>query len=530
LNGAQSTVRTLLRTLIVEDSAEDTLFIVRELQQSGYEVDFLQVDEAATFRAALEKPWDIVICDYNLPSFSGPAALEILAATEIDLPLLIVSGTIGEDAAVEAMRAGARDYVLKDSLRRLGPAVRRELGEARSRRARREAERALEHAQKLDSIGMLAGGIAHDFNNVLTCIIGGATLARRRARSDPALSKELDEILTEAHRGAGLVRQLLAFSRSQELRTQQINLNELVARLEGFLRRVLGVQIDFEVSFDPRISALAADVAQLEQVVMNLCINAREAMPRGGLLRIETGMAELDEVACRARPGAAPGRYVRLRITDTGAGLTPQQIEHLFEPFHSTQPSGRGNGLGLAVVYGIVRQHEGFIEVDSLEGRGTRFDVYIPSSGELEEPVQMILGAGPLGGIETILVVEDDPSVRGTLTRILESYGYRPIPARNADEAWSVFKGRWEEIDLVLIDVALPKVDGRDLYDAMVALRPAVKVLFVSGHAELGELARGARGPVELVKKPFRPDDLAAQVRRTLDVQPPAVRSLPDAD
>ena len=178
---AHATLRTPLRTLIVEDSADDTLLIVHELEQSGFQVDFERVDEPDAFRAALSKPWDVVICDYNLPAFSGPAALELLAETGIDLPLLIVSGTIGEDAAVEAMRAGARDYVLKDNLRRLVPAVRRELGEARSRRARRDAERALEHAQKLDSIGMLAGGIAHDFNNVLTCIIGGATLARRRA-------------------------------------------------------------------------------------------------------------------------------------------------------------------------------------------------------------------------------------------------------------------------------------------------------------------------------------------------------------
>ena len=255
---------------------------------------------------------------------------------------------------------------------------------------------------------------------------------------------------------------------------------------------------------------------------MNLCINARDAMPRGGLLRIETGMAELDESACRARPGATPGRYVRLRVTDTGLGMTEQQIEHVFEPFYSTKPSGSGKGLGLSVAYGIVRQHNGFIEVDSVPGRGTRFDIYLPSTGVLDDQMQMILGTGPLGGIETILVVEDDAAVRGTLIRILESYGYRPIPARNADEAWSVFRGRWEEIDLVLIDVSLPKVDGRDLYDALVALRPAVKVLFVSGHSDLGGTgARRTGAPSSLVRKPFRPDDLAAQVRRTLDVKPP---------
>jgi len=510
-----------LRALVVEDSEDDTKLVVRELERGGYDVTWERVDSADTFRAALAREWDIVVCDYSMPRFSAPAALEVLASCGGDLPLIIVSGAIGEDVAVDAMRSGARDYILKGNLRRLVPAIRRELREAEERRARRKAERALEHAQKLESVGALTGGIAHDFNNILTCILAGASLARRRVKNDQVLQKELDEIAAEAQRAAALVRQLLQFSRRQPLDRRSLDLNEIVARLESVFRRVLDERIELEVRLDRGLSPLMADFGQIEQVVMNLCLNARDAMPNGGILRIETRNARVEPPDCVRQPGMRPGKYALLSVSDTGCGMTSDVIEHMFDPFFTTKAPGEGTGLGLSVAYGIVKQHDGFIDVRSEPSRGTSFLVFFPVSLErrtqVAEPVKPV---SVIAGYETILLVEDDPSVRAALRRMLDSYGYTVLPATNGEEAWRIFVERTDEIDLVLLDVAMPKLGGRELYDALKALRAEVGILFVSGHGEARlDIRVLADQGADLLSKPFRPDELAAAVRRALDAR-----------
>jgi two-component system, cell cycle sensor histidine kinase and response regulator CckA len=520
-----------LRVLIVEDSDDDSELLRRELQRGGYDVTHEQVDTASAFRAALEREWDVIVCDYRMPSFSAPAAIELLGESGRDIPLIIVSGAIGEDVAVEAMRTGAKDYLLKQNLTRLVPAIRRELREAQERHARRQAERALEHAQKLESVGAFSGGIAHDFNNILTCILAGAALARRRARNDAALQKELDEITNEAQRAAGLVRQLLAFSRRQQLDRTNLDLNDVVSRLEGFFRRVMGAHIEFETRFDRALPLLNADVGQIEQVVMNLCLNARDAMQNGGILRIETRTTRVSPADCARHPGAAAGKYVTLSVSDTGHGMTPQIVEHIFDPFFTTKSPHEGTGLGLSVVYGIVKQHEGFVDVRSEPGRGTTFLVFFPIAAERRaQTAEPTRAPALVAGYETILLVEDDAGVRTALRRILDGYGYRVLAATDGEQAWQTFVQRTNEIDLVLLDVLMPKLGGRDLYDALKALKPDVNVLFVSGHGEGSiDLRALEQQGVDLLRKPFEPDELAAAVRRALDarrVEPP--RPQPD--
>jgi two-component system, cell cycle sensor histidine kinase and response regulator CckA len=510
-----------LRALVVEDSEDDTTLLVRELERGGYDVTCVRVDAADAFRAALSSEWDVIICDYSMPRFSAPAALEILGSSGSDVPLIIVSGTIGEDVAVDAMRSGARDYILKGNLRRLVPAIRRELREAEERRARRKAERALEHAQKLESVGAMTGGIAHDFNNILTCILAGAALARRRVKNDQVLQKELEEIAAEAQRAAALVRQLLQFSRRQQLDRRSLDLNEVVSRLEGFFRRVLDERIELEVRLDRSLAPLMADFGQIEQVVMNLCLNARDAMPNGGILRIETRNARVEPPDCVRQPGMRPGKYVLLSVSDTGVGMTPEVIEKMFDPFFTTKAPGHGTGLGLSVAYGIVKQHDGFIDVRSEPTRGTNFLVFFPIALERRvAPAEAVKPVSVIAGYETILLVEDDPSVRAALRRMLDSYGYTVLLATNGEEAWQIFVERTDEIDLVLLDVAMPKLGGRELYDALKALRSEVGILFVSGHDEgrLDIRALAEQG-ADLLSKPFRPDELAAAVRRALDAR-----------
>src|SRR5437773_582533 len=342
-----------LRILHLEDDPNDVELVGATLEADGLDCDRKVTSTREEFVSVLEQgnP-DLVLSDFSLPGFDGLSALEIARRRSRDLPFIIVSGTLGEEAAIDSLRCGATDYVLKHRLTRLGPAVRRALGEARERRERKQLEVQLRQAQKMEAVGRLAGGVAHDFNNLLNVIMGyGELLLERLAEDDPSRSK-IVEIRSAAERAASLTRQLLAFSRKQVIQPRVLDLNLLLAEMEKMLRRLIGEDVELSTRRPLALDRVRADPGQIEQFVMNLVVNARDAMPEGGKLVIEMANVELDDAFVRRHPGSRPGPFVMIAVSDTGVGMDAEVQSHLFEPFFTTKEAGKGTGLGLATVYG----------------------------------------------------------------------------------------------------------------------------------------------------------------------------------
>jgi two-component system, cell cycle sensor histidine kinase and response regulator CckA len=634
-----------LRLLLVEDSEDDAQLLVRELARAGFEPRVERVDTAAAMRSALDREtWDIVVGDYSMPQFGGAAALELLRARGLDIPFVIVSGTIGEERAVAAMRAGARDYVSKNNLKRLAPVMERELREAAGRRDRLRAEAALREsearhttlvqhapvgiycstpagrflsanhalvrmlgyesaeqllaldmgrdvyadpaerqrllerdsysdreydeveatwkrkdgrrltvqlsvravrdgtgqvvfyetfarditerrqlesqllqAQKMEAVGRLAGGVAHDFNNLLTVILSYSDLLLEDLPSDAPDREDVEEIRKAAIAASTLTRQLLAFSRQQVLQPRVLDVNEVIAGTEKLLGRLLGEDVRFTTTLAAKLGAVKVDPGQLEQIIMNLAVNARDAMPRGGRLTIETANVELDEAYVRGHPLAQPGRYVMLAVTDTGVGMDAATQARIFEPFFTTKEPGKGTGLGLATVHGIVKQHGGSIWVYSEPGRGTSFKIYLP---RVDEPVSphVATPAEAVGGSETVLVTEDVAAVRAVAKQMLERQGYTVLEAPDGEAAITLVEQYAEVIHLLLTDVVMPDVSGRELATRLQALRPHLKVLYMSGYTDDAIVRHGIlEEGIAYLQKPFTPDTLARKVRAVLD-------------
>jgi signal transduction histidine kinase len=505
-----------LRLLMVEDSAADAERVVRELRRAGYAATCERVQTAPALQAALQQgPWDLVISDYVLPSFSAPAALSLVQGSAPDLPFIVVSGAIGEETAVQIMRAGARDYITKDDLTRLGPAIVRELREAETRRERKQLEEQYRQAQRLEAVGRLAGGVAHDFNNLLTVIASRSQFLLQRLEPGDPSRREATLILDAAMKAAQLTRQLLVFSRGQLLQTMPLDLNTIVAEMEPMLRRVIGEQIALHTALAPALGRVMADQGHIEQVVMNLVVNARDAMREGGRLVIETSNVELDEAYCRSRVGARPGPHVRLSVSDTGVGMDAEVQAHLFEPFFTTKESG-GTGLGLAVVYGIVKQCGGCTSVSSEPAHGTAFTIHFPrvdTAAAPPEPPKPFTAA--LGGSETILLVEDEAEVRAVVGEILRAYGYTVLEARDGREALGLAGGHRGAIHLVMTDIVMPEMGGLELVRRLTPERPDVKVLYVSGYSDDSITDYAALGGAFL-EKPFTAPVLARKVREVL--------------
>lgn len=645
-----------LCVLIIEDAEDDVLLLVRSLRQAGFEPIYEVAENARSMRAALEKQsWDVIISDYALPQFSGPAALKLLQEIGLDLPFIIVSGTIGEETAVAAMKAGAHDYLMKSNLARLGPVVERELQEARGRRARKRAEAALgeseerfrqvissisdwiyvtkvtesgeqislyfsphvetltgypyenfitdwnfwpsvvihpddrataaeqaarlaggqnseveyrlirvdgeiiwvrdsakvesdgtrakiiygvvsnitgrkqleeqfHQTQKIEAIGRLAGGVAHDFNNILTVITGYSNLLLNRHPHDhDPERKDIEQIRKAAERATSLTRQLLAFSRKQVLQPRVLNLNTIVANLEAMLQRLIGEDIELVTILKEGLGQIKADPGQMEQVIMNLVVNARDAMPYGGRLIIETTQIELDEIYARQHLGAKPGPYVMLAISDTGHGMDAKTRSHIFEPFFTTKEPGKGTGLGLAIVHGIINQSDGHIWVYSELNHGTTFKIYLPrvevSLPPDNQPHPIL--ATSWQGSETILLVEDEESVRELAQRILVAEGYRVLEASNGEEALRVSEEYAGSIHLLLTDIVMPGgMSGRQLAAYLLALRPQIKILYMSGYTDDAIVRHGVLDAgIAFLQKPFTLNILMQKVRGVLDDQ-----------
>jgi signal transduction histidine kinase len=506
-----------LRALFVEDSPADAELLLAELRRGGFDVTCERVDTADEMRTALERAtWDLVISDFNMPAFSGMAALHILQSTGRDLPFIVVSGMVGEETAVAAMKAGAHDFLVKGRLARLVPAIERELRDAEERRTRLHLEDRLRQSQKMEAIGRLAGSIAHDFNNMLTAILGYAELMTEEVGPAHALSKDMAEIVAAAQRAAALTRQLLAFSRKQPLAVEPLDLTAAVRGVEPMLRRLIGEHIAVDVTLTDDIYPVLADTTQLDQVLMNLSLNARDAMTRGGVLTIETRNVEIDAAFVRDHPDAHEGPCARLTVRDTGVGMTPEILAQIFEPFFTTKERGHGTGLGLAAVYGIVKQLSAYIWVESEPGRGSAFHIdFAKTARPALAAALAATAAGRRAGHETVLLVEDEESVRHFAKTALERHGYRVLEAATGETAAAMIEAM-VPLDLVLTDVILPGMNGRELATAAKRVRPQARVLFMSGYADWPGEIRGRLddgSTVELIEKPFTAGALLAKVR-----------------
>jgi PAS domain S-box-containing protein len=385
----------------------------------------------------------------------------------------------------------------------------------------RALEAQLRHAQKMEAVGRLAGGVAHDFNNLLTVITGRSQLLLLKLQPDSPLRRDVELVEETAHRASALTRQLLAFSRKQLVQPRVVDLNEVVRGMETMLSRLIGEDITLATHLDPTAGCVRADPAQLEQMIVNLAVNARDAMPLGGRLTLETSFVRLDDGFARQNLGLRPGPHVRLVVRDTGVGMDSLIKTHLFEPFFTTKGPGKGTGLGLATVYGIVTQSGGAIRVDSEPGQGATFTIDFPrvdAPADLRDPG--IPAAAPQGS-ETVLLVEDEPAVRGLARDILHQQGYTVLEAADGDEALRVGREHGGPIHLLVTDVVMPQMGGRELSDRLKAGRREIKVLYVSGYTDDAILHQGvSETGTAFLPKPFSPSALAHKVREVLDAAP----------
>lgn len=621
--------------------------IVRELRRAGYSPDWRRVDTEAEYLKALESPADVVISDYSMPQFTGLRAVSILREREMEIPFVLVSGTVGEDVAVEAMRCGATDYLLKDRVARLGNAVARALEQRELRAQQRRALEALreseskfrqlaeniyevfwisnpskteviyispayetvwgrtceslyksplgwleavhpedrpgvaeaaatkqirgdydevyriqrpdgsvrwihdrafpvrngdgevyrivgtaeditEHrqleeqyrqSQKMEAIGLLSSGIAHDFNNILAIILMQTGLMKDE-QDLRKLAEQTREIEKAAQRAAELTRQLLLFSRRQIAKPRDLDLNDAVRNLSKMLLRAIGEDIQLQLSYSSAPVMIHADPGMLDQILLNLSVNARDAMPDGGRLLIETTTMEFDELSAMQSPRARPGKFACLSVTDNGTGIAPEHLPRIFDPFFTTKDVGKGTGLGLATVFGIVQQHHGWLDVHSQIGLGTTFHIYLPllETPKASSGFDTSFTALP-GGQETILVVEDERQLRTLIQVTLSRLGYHVLEAATGVQALEVWRNHHKEIDLVLTDLVMPDgLSGKELAARLLQEQPSLKVIYTSGYspdlvARNFELHEGEN----FLTKPFRAATLAETIRMRLD-------------
>jgi signal transduction histidine kinase len=578
-------MKSPLHILHLEDDPNDAALIQSTLEAEGITCATTCVQNRADFVAALEHGGiDLILSDFSLPAFDGFSAAELVCPKWPDIPLILVSGTLGEEQAIDSLKGGATDYVLKQHLSRLVPAVRRAMQEVEEQAERRRLEAQFIEAQKMEVIGHLASGVAHDFNNILAVIVGYSDLMMQELGPDDPLRKHVEEIQHASERAAGLTRQLLVFSRRQTVQPVVLDLNEVVKDLDKMLRRLIDENIELTTVPGKQTGRVKADFGYVGQVLMNLVVNARDAMPNGGKLTIATNNVTLDEnyspsgVGVCASPGGASlltpqgescgvsggtspeqvhpvrlpplshgagsstpqgkrthtgvipglpaeasakaGDYVMLSVSDTGTGMTDEVKAHLFEAFFTTKPKGKGTGLGLATCRTIVQQSGGHIGVYSEVGKGTTFKIYFP---RVEQPMDISTKPGetsPLPrGTETLLLVEDEPSVRHLTCRILELQGYNVLRANNGQDALHVAREhKGSPIRLVVTDVIMPLMGGKVMAEWLKTTYPDLKILFTSGYtddaiAQHGVLETG----VEFLSKPYTPAMLARKVREMLD-------------
>ena len=394
----------------------------------------------------------------------------------------------------------------------------RNVSRKQAEEALRKKEEEFRQSQKLEAVGSLAGGIAHEFNNLLQAIQAFTAFAIKGLAPEEQRYQDLQEVLQASARAATLTRQLLGFSRRQQFQPIDIEPNEILVSLEKMLRPLIGENIDLQLILGNRLGRWHADPTMIQQVVMNLCINARDAMPGGGRLLIQTEAAVLDAEDCRSNVNSRPGRYVRVTVSDTGAGMPPDVLGRIFEPFFTTKEIGKGTGLGLSMVYGVVQQHGGMIHVRSEPGQGSTFEIYLPAVEAAAEATVAAPPSAVRGGSETILMAEDDPLVRAALVRVLAEAGYRVLAAADGEEAVKVFAANSAAIGLVLLDMMMPKMGGREAHARIAEINPDTPVVYCTGYdSGLAKLDPAAAAALCVVQKPVDPPVLLTTIRETLD-------------
>ena len=514
-------MKSPLNILHLEDNPTDSALVKSTLEADGIVCATTCVQTHDEFVAALERgDIDLILSDFTLPTFDGLLALKIAQAKWPSIPLIFVSGTLGEERAIDSLKNGAKDYVLKGHLNRLVPAVRRALQDMEDRVAHKKLEAQFIEAQKMEVVGHLASGIAHDFNNILAVIMGYGNLIASELGPDSPLRKYTEEIQHASERAARLTQQLLVFSRKQTVLPVVLDLNAVVKDLDKMLRRLIDENIEMTMVPGREIGHIRADSGHIGQVLMNLVVNARDAMPGGGRIIIATESVTLDENHMRKHPGAMPGNYVLLSVNDTGTGMTDEVKAHLFEAFFTTKPLGKGTGLGLTTCQTIVEQSAGHIDVYSEVGKGTTFKIYFPRVEQALYVVARPIQPGPLPrGTETLLVVEDEPSVRHLAHGVLEAQGYEVLSAANGQDALHVaHQHKGSPIRLVITDVIMPLMGGKAMAEWLKTTYPDLKILFTSGYTDDtitygGVLETG----IEFLGKPYTPATLVHKVREMLD-------------
>jgi signal transduction histidine kinase len=554
------------RILIVDDKEENLYYLRTLLSGHGHDVETARHGAEALVMAR-QSPPDLVISDLLMPVMDGYTLLRHWRADPhlARIPFIVFTATYTElEDERLALQLGADAFLLKpsepedflerirevqasvaasvpvppkfpvddekDLLKTYSETLIRKLEEKtlelqetnraleRDMAERTRLESQLLQSQKLEAVGRLAGGVAHDFNNLLGVIMGHAELLMAEASDDQRF--EIEQILEATQRAAGLTRQLLAFSRRQIVDPKALDLNVLVAEMEKMLRRLLGEDIELSISQGSGVASVRADPGQLEQVVMNLAINARDAMPLGGRLSLETSQIEVGKEApiADAREEIAPGRYVQLEVRDTGTGIEERLLANIFEPFFTTKEPGKGTGLGLAMVYGIVKQSGGHVWVSSEVGRGTQFTICLPLIDEAPVGREARSKVRSRGGEETVLLVEDETPLLAIARRILADHGYRVLGAAGSQEALALAQDYPDEIHLLIADVVMPRMNGRALAESLVAGRPRLRVLYISGYTDDVIAHRGVLAPgTRFLAKPFTGEQLLARVREALD-------------
>ncbi len=521
-----STAEKEIRVLLLEDRPADAEVVLQELRRAGFKPRWLRVENEADFAANLSADLDLVLADYRLPLYDGLSALHRMQERGLDVPFILVSAVLSDEVAAQCIKNGVTDYLRKGNLDRLGLAVTNALQERRLRSEQQRIEEQLRQAQKLETIGQLAGGVAHDFNNVL-CVINGRTSMLLEDMTLPQPVRDsLKEIYTAGGRAAALTRQLLLFSRRQAITRIAVNLNKIVEELGKMLGRLIGEHISISLELAPNLPSVEADPGMMEQVLINLGVNARDAMAgRGGRLTIATSPIELSTEDVRGRPAARTGQFVCLQVTDTGCGIPANVMPRIFEPFFTTKSEGRGTGLGLSTVFGIVGQHQGWIDVASTVGVGTTFSIYLPVAAQVEPCALQLDGVEMKvpGGTETILVVEDEASVRDFAVSALQLHGYRVLQATSGRHALEVWERHMNDIKLLLTDLVMPDdMTGPELAAAMQAGKPELHVIFTSGYTpETMADVFAASKDKRFIHKPYQPRALAKAVRDALDAPHP---------
>ncbi len=494
-----------VRILILEDQDDDAALVQRELVRAGLSCAFHRAVDRPSFVAGLRdfSP-ELILSDHNLIGFTGTEALGIASEVAPTTPFVFVSGTIGEEAAIDAMRRGATDYVIKDRLTRLVPVVQRALREAADRRERQRLEREFVQAQKMESLGRMASSIAHDFNNVLAIILGSASMIED-ASPDASAKRLAGDVTKAAERGQDLTGRLLAFSRNQPGEAREFDLNARLAEFGGMAGPLLGQNVTLRTAYDPAPLTLRGDPGTIDQVIMNLLVNARDAMPDGGTVIVSTARLEAADEPPAGFALVPPGAYARLTVADTGTGMSAEVKARLFEPFFTTKPAGRGTGLGLATVYGVVRQFGGGINVESAPGHGTEFQLLFPLA---EETAPSVVLSG-----KAVLLVDDEHGIRAYARQILEAAGCRVTEAADGREALAAFERAPAEYALLITDVMMAGMDGFELAARVRALRAGCPVVMVSGVPGTRRRAESELPGARFLAKPFGPGELTRAAR-----------------